>query len=140
MLTVEQACIAAKVDPTYVDLSIPKVQEEDGNVVRGSVQFISFITASGTEEGTKLKPWKYVKVPRSQMEEASDEDIPGQKKLQEAKRHENHTQEDRDLRAKIKCIPGTTQFERRLSTPMHDMMPKSVTPVSSETSVQHKNP
>ena len=85
MLTVEQACIAAGVDPRHVDLSIPKVHKEDGSVGRGPVQFISFLTASerrafmeknkeSTSEGTKLRPWTYVKVQRSQMKEVSDEE------------------------------------------------------------------
>ena len=46
ILTMEMACKAAGVDLKNVDLSIPSVHEEDGSVVRGPVQFISFLIAS----------------------------------------------------------------------------------------------
>ncbi len=135
ILTVEQACITAKVDPTMVDLSIPKVQNEKGEIERGPVQFVSFLTAGARrdfmaynkendKEGTKLKPWTWVQIERSREEEVTDEEDPSgrAKKKSTLKWNENHPQENPNLRAKIKCTPGITQFERRLSAPMHGLM------------------
>ena len=133
MLTVEQGCLAAKVDPRMVDLSIPKTIDENNQAKRGPVQFVSFLTASARrdfmqynkeneKEGTKLQPWTWAKEQKSREEEVTDDENPSQKKTQTITWTENIPQPNKSLRAKIKCTPGITQFERRLSAPMHGLM------------------
>ena len=126
VLSIENACRVANVDPQFVDLVIPKVTKLDDSTGRGPVQFLTFLTGtlrkqfmdgnwSKEDGGTRIAPWFMDKAYRE-----VEYDGPGGTTTQQV--GYNVPKPDPSIRARIKCTPGLTQFERRLSSPLHGMM------------------